>query len=183
MTRGQHPKRLMQEALDERLTTQERRALFEHLDLSEKDYDNFDRLRQVDKLLKAAPQEHAPEGMASSILARIAAADTQPDPQAHPQPSTGYQLRTVWLALGLCAAAFILVPLLSAAVMLGAQAFSNGETITTSVQALTSLFTTALIVLHAWVNRAQTVLAQSTPLAAMLPLAMASMLLLRRRML
>lgn len=95
--------RLMQEALDKNLSAQERNELYSHVDQSPAEADEFQRLKQVDRTLRAAPMERAPQGLALRIMKRIAEG-LQPE-----------QLRRssgLALALGLALVTLVLLPVL-----------------------------------------------------------------------
>lgn len=95
--------RLMQEALDKNLSAQERNDLYSQMDQSPGDAAEFQRLKQVDRALRAAPMERAPQGLALKIMMRIAEG-LQPE-----------QLRRssgLALALGLALVALVLLPVL-----------------------------------------------------------------------
>jgi anti-sigma factor RsiW len=61
----------MQEALDDNLTPELQRELYQALDESPVESAEYARLRHVDRLLKSAPLETAPEGLALRVLARL----------------------------------------------------------------------------------------------------------------
>lgn len=65
-------RRLMQESLDDSLSPRATAELRRALDADPLEQDEYARLRQVDKLLKAAPLEGAPQTLATRILARLA---------------------------------------------------------------------------------------------------------------
>ena len=95
--------RLMQEALDKNLPAEALNELYEQMDQSPADAAEFQRLKQVDRMLRAAPMERAPQALALKIMARLA--EGMPD-----------QLRRssgLALALGLALVALILTPLLA----------------------------------------------------------------------
>jgi anti-sigma factor RsiW len=65
-------RRLMQEALDDALSPRATAELQRALDADPEHQDEYERLRQVDRLLKTAPLEAAPQALAMRILARLA---------------------------------------------------------------------------------------------------------------
>ena len=96
--------RLMQEALDKNLPAEVLNDLYAQMDQSPADAAEFQRLKQVDRMLKAAPLERAPQALALKIMARLAEG-LQPE-----------QLRRssgLALALGLALVTLILTPLLA----------------------------------------------------------------------
>ncbi len=95
--------RLMQEALDKNLSSQERNDLYSQMDQSPSDAAEFQRLKQIDRTLRNAPQERAPQGLALKVMMRIAEG-LQPE-----------QLRRssgLALALGLALVTLVVLPLL-----------------------------------------------------------------------
>jgi hypothetical protein len=97
--------RLMQEALDKNLRGEELSDLYTQIDQSPADAAEFQRLKQIDRTLRAAPFERAPQGLALKIMARLAEG-LQPE-----------QLRRssgMALALGLALVTLVLTPLLAA---------------------------------------------------------------------
>src|SRR5215207_1158698 len=95
--------RLMQEALDKNLSSQERNDLYSQMDQSPADAAEFQRLKQIDRRLRNAPMERAPQGLALKIMMRIAEG-LQPE-----------QLRRssgLALALGLALITLLLLPVL-----------------------------------------------------------------------
>lgn len=63
---------LMQEALDENLSPEEENELYNRLQDEPETAEQFDKLQQVENLLRTAPHERAPERLALTIMARIA---------------------------------------------------------------------------------------------------------------
>src|SRR5262249_39102457 len=107
-TGGEHvmsrQNRRMQEALDKNLPAEELHDLYAHMDQSPDAAAEFQRLKQVDRMLKSAPYERVPQGLALRIMARLAEG-LQPE-----------QLRRssgVALAVGLALITLILTPLLA----------------------------------------------------------------------
>ena len=96
--------RLMQEALDKNLPAETLNELYTQMDQSPADAAEFQRLKQVDRMLRAAPMERAPQALALKIMARLAEG-LQPE---HLRRSSGLAL-----ALGLALVALILTPLLA----------------------------------------------------------------------
>jgi hypothetical protein len=62
----------MQEALDETLAPDALRELQARLDAAPDDAQTFNRLKQVDRLLRNAPMERAPHSLAVNIMAKLA---------------------------------------------------------------------------------------------------------------
>lgn len=129
-------RRLMQEALDKNLPAEELSELYAHIDQSPGDAAEFTRLKQVDRMLKAAPFERAPQGLALKIVAHLAE-----------QLQSGQLNRQSGLALALALAlvTLVLTPLL---IMLGLLIVS----VITSATALSALIGHILAVLGLVLN-------------------------------
>lgn len=63
---------MMQEALDGQLSDDLAEKLFSILDRDESAAEEFNKLKQVDRLFKRAPHKRAPERLAATIMARLA---------------------------------------------------------------------------------------------------------------
>lgn len=165
-------KRLMQEALDESLSPEARRELFEQLDQDAEVSAQFHRLRQIDRLLRTAPFERAPERLALAIMARLAKAAEQ-----LPRSSG------LALALALAMVTLLLMPLLIAAGWLVLAALGSAATLSSALQQIVTLLAMLLGVLEVFVERAQELLTtspQSAALLALIPLALYGLLRNRR---
>lgn len=66
-------RRLMQAALDGALSEEERKELFGHLEEDKRSTREFNRLKRVDDVLSTAPMQRAPQRLAATIMARLAA--------------------------------------------------------------------------------------------------------------
>ncbi len=97
--------RLMQEALDKNLPADALNDLYAQVDQSPADAAEFSRLKQVDRMLKAAPLERAPQGLALRIMARL---------MEGLQPEQLRRSSGLALALGLTLVTLVLTPLLAA---------------------------------------------------------------------
>ncbi|MDL1901051.1 hypothetical protein FBR02_09815 [Anaerolineae bacterium CFX9] len=64
--------RLMQEAVDEQLSPRQTQELRRRLELEPDAQTDYDRLRQVDEMLRTAPHERAPQQLAVKLMARLA---------------------------------------------------------------------------------------------------------------
>ncbi len=100
---NERQRRLMQESLDERLDVEARQELYGHLDANPSDADAYQRLREVDKVLRGAPYARAPRSLALSIFARLAEG-LGPQPLSH--------ISGLAVALALAAVTLLLVPIL-----------------------------------------------------------------------
>lgn len=95
--------RLMQEALDKNLPAEEMREFYAQIDQSPAEADEFQRLKQVDRTLRNAPFERAPQGLALKIMMRIAEGL---------QPEQLRRSSALALAVGLALVTLVLLPLL-----------------------------------------------------------------------
>lgn len=160
--------RRMHEALDDQLAPEELDALYAGLDGDPKSASAFERLRMVDRLLKDAPLEGAPQTLALRVLARIA--ELKPE-----QIRRGAGLA---IALGLGLVALLLMPLLGALGWLLVNVLSNpAAAVGAVIGALGALVGAVLAV----VQNVQVAL-QTSPLvpAALIGLVPAGVILLRR---
>ncbi len=104
---NQRHRRLMQEALDDALSIEARQELFAQLDSAPEDAEVFTRLKQVDRLLRAAPLEPSPdpERFVMKLMRRLAEG-------VQVQPLS--QTAGLALSLSLALLALLLMPLLAA---------------------------------------------------------------------
>ena len=96
--------RLMQEAVDERLSTRQTQELRRRLEVEPEAKDEFDRLRGVDERLREAPFERAPQQLAMKIMSRLA--------EAVPLQQMSHAA-SLALALALALVTAVLLPLLA----------------------------------------------------------------------
>jgi hypothetical protein len=158
----------MHEALDDQLGAQELDVLYEGLNSDPQSATAFERLRTVDRLLKDAPLEGAPQTLALRVLARIA--ELKPE-----QLRRGVGLA---LALGLGLIALMLLPLLGALGWLILNVLSNPAAAVSGVIGVLGTLVGAVL---AAVQNVQAALA-SSPLvpAALLAAIPAGVVVLRR---
>ncbi len=71
MAANERLRRLMQEALDDVLTPEEREELVLHLDEDDATFSEYSRLKRVDDTLRTSPHERAPQRLAATIMARL----------------------------------------------------------------------------------------------------------------
>lgn len=149
---------LMQEALDDQLTPERLRELHRNLDESPTEAAEFQRLKQVDRLLKTASMESAPEGLALRVLARLAEGL---------QAQTMLRPSSLAVALGLALTALGLMPLLG---IIGYQiinAIGNAAALTALLHGLVHLLTIVAQGLNTVITSAQMML-QTYPEAPIL---------------
>ena len=142
-------KRLMQEALDESLPQDARQELYEELDTDPVSAAEYQRLRQVDRLLRTAPFEHAPKTLALSIMARLA--------EGLKQQQLSH-LSGLALAMALSIVTLVLVPLLMGAAWLFLNAIGSAEALTGLMHTLVRLLTLLLTGIDSLVDGAQMLL-------------------------
>ncbi len=161
-------KRLMQEALDDQLSPNALDELYAGLDSDPHGASAFERLRTVDRLLKSAPLEGAPQTLALRVLAKIA--EIKPE-----QLRRGAGLA---MALGLGLVALLLLPLLGALGWLLVNVLSNPAA---AVSAVIGVLGSLVAAVQSAIASVQTALA-SSPLvpAALIGLVPAGLLVLRR---
>ncbi len=142
-------RRLMQEALDKNLPAEALNELYAHIDQSPDDAAEFGRLKQVDRMLKAAPFERAPQGLALKIVAHLAE-----------QLQSGKLDRQSGLALALALAlvTLVLTPLLVILGLLIVSVITSAAALSALIGQILSLLGLVLNTLDALVRGAQDVL-------------------------
>jgi len=105
----------MQQAIDDADSPEMLSAVREQLATDADDRADFDRLRRTDRMLRAAPQEAAPEHLALKIMAALAQ-------RLSPENMRG---SSAALAIGLAAIALLLTPLLAVVGWLAIAAISS----------------------------------------------------------
>lgn len=141
--------RLMQEALDKNLPAEVLNELYEQIDQSPADAAEFNRLKQVDRMLRAAPYERAPQGLALKIMARLAEG-LQPEQLTR---SSGLAL-----ALGLAVIALVLAPLLAGIGWLIVNVIGSATALSTLIAQVVNLLALVLNSLDGLVRSAQQML-------------------------
>jgi hypothetical protein len=128
-------KRQMQEALDETLSLEARQRLHQELDAQPEDAELYGRLKQVDRLLRNAPMERAPERLALKIMARLAEGlQTQPLSQT----------AGMALALALALMGLLMLPLMAAIGWLVLNTLGNASAMTQLLQSMSNLLITLM---------------------------------------
>lgn len=148
---------LMQESLDERLSPEARQELYRHLDADPAGAAEFNRLREVDRLLRAAPLERAPARLALHIMARLAEGL---------QPQTQTRVSGLALALALSLVAAVTLPVLLLIGWLLLSALGSAAALNSLLETLVSVVTLIVSGLEGLVRGAQHLLATypETPL-------------------
>jgi hypothetical protein len=128
-------KRQMQEALDETLSLDARQQLHQELDAQPEDAELYGRLKQVDRLLRSAPMERAPERLALKIMARL----------AEGLQSQGLsQTAGMALALALALMGLLMLPLMAAIGWLVLNTLGNAGAMTQLLQSMSNLLITLM---------------------------------------
>jgi anti-sigma factor RsiW len=141
--------RLMQEALDKNLPADELNELYTRIDHSPSDAAEFQRLRQVDRSLRAAPMERAPQGLALRIMMRIAEGL---------QPEQLRRSSALALAVGLTLVTLALLPLLVVLSIVILSVITSATALSTLVSQVVSLLGLVLNSLDGLVRGAQNML-------------------------
>lgn len=141
--------RLMQEALDKNLPAEALNELYAQIDQSPSDTAEFARLKQVDRMLKTAPFERAPQGLALKIMAKLAEG-LQPEQMTR---SSGLAL-----ALGLALVALILTPLLAGIGWLIVNLIGNAAALSALIEQIANLLALVMNALDGLIRNAQEML-------------------------
>lgn len=145
---NERQRRLMQEAVDKTLPQETLHEFYQQLDRSPRDSAEFQRLRQVDRMLRTAPMERAPQGLALNIMARLMEG-LQPD-----------HLRTSGLALaiGLALVTLFLMPLLGVIGWMLVNAVGSASALTVLIQQIIRVLGIVMTSLGTLVQGAQDIL-------------------------
>jgi hypothetical protein len=149
MMANERQRRLMQEALDDALTSESLQELYSRLDQDAAESAEFNRLRQVDRLLRAAPFERAPQTLALKIMARLAEG-LNPQQLAR---SSGLAL-----ALGLALVTLMLLPLMAGVGWLLLNTVGNAAALNTVIGQIVGLLAAVMNTLESMVKGAQAML-------------------------
>jgi anti-sigma factor RsiW len=156
---NERQKQLMQEALDETLSPELRDELFAHLGQDTRDAEAFDRLKQVDRMLRTAPHERAPRSLAMNIMAKLAES-------LNPQQLS--RISGLALALGLSLIAAIMLPLLVAAGWLILSAMGNAAALSSAVSQMVALLSVAMTLLESVIQQIQAFITANPGLPALM---------------
>lgn len=128
-------RRLMQEALDDNLEPEALQDLHRQLETDRREADHFDQLQRVDRMLRTAPTERAPQRMAMAIMSRLAEAVS---------PEQLSRLSGLALVVGLALVTVILVPLLVTAGWLLLSGLGSAAALTGAIQVMVGLLAAAM---------------------------------------
>jgi hypothetical protein len=151
----------MQEALDANLSADAIRDLRRQLDDDAEVSAEFNRLRQVDKMLKEAPFERAPKHLAMEIMARLAEAM---------KPENLSRTSGLAMALGLALVMLVAVPLLVSAIGLFLYAAGSAAALSAVLQQIINLLAAVMSMLEVFMKGAQDVLSNSQAPALLMAL-------------
>lgn len=146
---NERQRRLMQEALDGRLSSEAMQELYARIDRNPDEAADFHKLKQVDQLLRAAPMERAPQGLALKIMARLAEGL---------QPEQLKRTSGLALAIGLALVTLLLTPLLAGLGWLLLSAIGNAGVLSSLIGQVVTLLGMVMNTLDALVQGAKAVL-------------------------
>lgn len=151
-------RQLMQEALDQALSPELLDKLRQQLDDDPQGNQQFNRLKKVDDMLRAAPHERAPARLALGIMAKLA------------QTMNPRQLSTASssaVALGLALVVLVALPVLTVAISMFLSAIGSAAALNIILQQIANLLALVVGMLDALVEGAKSVL-QDYPQAPLL---------------
>jgi anti-sigma factor RsiW len=149
----------MQEALDGSLDTESLAELRQNLDANAGDSGQFQRLKQIDRTLRSAPHERAPQRMAAAIMSQLSeAVSTRQMPR----------VSGLALALGLALAAAAILPALLAAGWLLLASLGSAALLASAFQQVAGLLALGLMLAEQAVTSVQALLAANTEAALLL---------------
>lgn len=149
---NERQKRLMQKALDERLAPEERVELRSHLDSSVRDAQAYQRLQEVDTLLRHAPHERAPQRLAATIMARLSEMAERMDPRLS-------RISGLALAVGLALVGGVMIPVLLLAGWFLLTALFSGAGLVAAIERVVALLAVLMGIAEAMLQRVQLFLA------------------------
>ncbi len=160
-------RRLMQEALDDIISADERSELFALLDRDAQSFSEYNRLQRVDKLLRSAPHERAPKRLAAAIMARVAESVRQ-EAETQLSPLVTLKEREIMdelIAVAVLLTTIVTMPLLVAAGWLIVHATASPELLETVFAQVISAMLLILHLLEVFLERAQALAAEDPELA------------------
>jgi hypothetical protein len=146
---NEHRSRLIQEALDKALPEDMLQQLREQLDRDPQGSQEYNRLKQVDEMLRSAPMERAPARLALGIMAKLAQTL---------KPEQVSSVSSLALALALALVVLVALPVLAAAVSLFLAAAGSAAALNAIIQQIANLMALVVAMLDALVKGAQSVL-------------------------
>jgi hypothetical protein len=156
---NERQRRLMQESLDERLSAESRQELYGHLDANPSDADAYQRLREVDKVLRSAPNERAPKTLALSIFARLAEG-LGPQPLSH--------ISGLAVAAALAAITLLLIPILLGLGLLFLSLIGSVAALNALIQTIAALLSLVYAAIENLARSAQTAVAANPQIPALM---------------
>ena len=110
----------MQEAIDATLAPDAYKKLLEEMKSDDQVSTEYERLRNVDSMMRDSRSDTAPRSLATNILAKIANAETDPLPEPEPVKSTRS------FVFGLCIGTVVILPALLVVTLLAIASFGSG---------------------------------------------------------
>ncbi|MBL8163049.1 MAG: hypothetical protein JNJ61_13775 [Anaerolineae bacterium] len=162
---NEQQKRLMQEALDAQLTAEALLQLSREIEHDPDVKAQFNRLQQVDNMLKTAPHERAPQRLALNIMAQI----TKMAEQMSGELASDADMETrLALALSLALLLVTTLPLLVAAVSLYMSTNGDLDALNTVLAQIVMLLNAVLSMLETFLHEAISIVEQHPELPAVL---------------
>ncbi|MBZ0303541.1 MAG: hypothetical protein K8J31_27630 [Anaerolineae bacterium] len=159
---NERQRQLMQEALDEKLAPEEQAELRSYLDTSVRDAVMYQRLKDVDTMLRDAPHERAPHRLAASIMARLAEMAESMDPR-HLSRLSGLAL-----AMSLALVAAVMIPALVLVSWLLLTALGAGAGLVAAIEVVVALLAVILGMAEALLHQMQVFLNANPGLLAVM---------------
>lgn len=160
-------RRLMQEALDDIISPDERSELFALLDQDAQSFSEYNSLQRVDKLLRSTPHERAPKRMAAAIMARVAESVRQEaETQLSPMVTAKEQaVMEELIAVAVLLTTIVTMPMLVAASWLMVHAAASPELLEMVFAQVIAAMLLILHLLEVFLERAQALAAEDPEIA------------------
>lgn len=162
---SEQQKRLMQEALDAQLTAEALLQLSREIEHDPDVKAQFNRLQQVDHMLKTAPHERAPQRLALNIMAQIAKMAEQMSGELESDADVETRMA---LALSLALLVVTTLPLLVAAVSLYMSAEGDLDSLNAVLAQIVTLLNAVLSMLETFLQEAMSIVEEHPELTAVL---------------
>ena len=140
-------RQLMQEALDDNLAPEALNELYDELNQDAATADQFDRLKQVDRMMRNAPHERAPQYLALRIMQRLAESI---------KPEQLTRLSGLALALSLSLVTLLVMPLLVGIGWLLLTVIGSAAALNSLIQHVVQLLAIGISIMELFVRQVQT---------------------------
>ncbi|MBZ0296652.1 MAG: hypothetical protein K8L99_29090 [Anaerolineae bacterium] len=140
-------RQLMQEALDDNLAPEALNELYDGLNQDAATADQFDRLKQVDRMMRNAPHERAPQYLALRIMQRLAESI---------KPEQLTRLSGLALALSLSLVTLLVMPLLVGIGWLLLTVIGSAAALNSLIQHVVQLLAIGISIMELFVRQVQT---------------------------